>query len=171
MAEYQHSSVKKERSPGTDFEGKLKPELIKPQKTQLIRDANGEYKRVSRQMLLAAGGEGQLEARCLVSLHLRKSIRGKGQEARSSAGYQQPISVNTAFVPQPSTISAAQCPRAASISQPVACGSASDNPATPTLTGVGVVGLSWVGVWLVWAVQASGEASGGTGGLGNGKMN
>lgn len=59
MAEYKHSDVEKKRSPGTDFEDKLKPELIKPQKTELIRDVNGEYKLVPRQMLLAAGGEGR----------------------------------------------------------------------------------------------------------------
>ncbi|KAG9960422.1 hypothetical protein KCU61_g6526, partial [Aureobasidium melanogenum] len=60
LPEYQDPNLKK-RTPGTDFEGKLKPKLVKPQKTQLIRDFNGEYKLVPRQLLLAAGGEGVVE--------------------------------------------------------------------------------------------------------------
>ncbi|KAH0389649.1 hypothetical protein KCU89_g16450, partial [Aureobasidium melanogenum] len=58
MAEYQHSNLEKKLVPGTNFKPKDGQELVKPQKTQLIRDVNGEYKLVPRQLLLAAGGEG-----------------------------------------------------------------------------------------------------------------
>ncbi|KAG9528135.1 hypothetical protein KCU93_g4549, partial [Aureobasidium melanogenum] len=68
MADNEHSNLEKKLVPGTNFKAKDGQELIKPQKTQLIRDVNGEYKLVPRQMLLAAGGEGQLtQARDAVS--------------------------------------------------------------------------------------------------------
>ncbi|KAG9761001.1 hypothetical protein KCU73_g2608, partial [Aureobasidium melanogenum] len=62
------SNLEKKLVPGTNSKAKDGQELVKPQKTQLIRDVNGEYKLVPRQMLLAAGGEGQLtQARDAVS--------------------------------------------------------------------------------------------------------
>ncbi|KAG9959694.1 hypothetical protein KCU61_g7227, partial [Aureobasidium melanogenum] len=68
MAEYQHSNLEKKLVPGTNFKAQDGQKLVKPQKTQLIRDVNGESKLISRQMLLAAGGEGQLnKARNAVS--------------------------------------------------------------------------------------------------------
>ncbi|KAH0268799.1 hypothetical protein KCU91_g9143, partial [Aureobasidium melanogenum] len=57
LPEHQDSNLKKKRNPGTNF----KANLVKPQKTQLIRDRNGEYKLVPHQMLLAAGGKGVME--------------------------------------------------------------------------------------------------------------
>ncbi|KAG9858630.1 hypothetical protein KCU98_g527, partial [Aureobasidium melanogenum] len=169
MAEFQHSNLEKKLVPGTDFHAKL--ELVKPQKTQLIRDVNGEYKLVPRQMLLAARGGGQLtEARDAVSakeeqtsaapfllerneaLENAKKLQSRltaseDKIKKLEAHAQQPIIVNTTF-----------------ISRPVANSTAWGNPATPTLSGVGVVGLSWVGFWLGWEVEAGGEDPGGTGG-------
>ncbi|CAD0094996.1 unnamed protein product [Aureobasidium mustum] len=55
LPQYQDPRSKQTRT-GAKF--KIDAELAKPQKTQLIRDVNGEYKLVPRQMLLAAGGEG-----------------------------------------------------------------------------------------------------------------
>ncbi|KAI4715878.1 hypothetical protein E4T48_07929 [Aureobasidium sp. EXF-10727] len=60
MSEYQDSECEK-TVPGTNFEAKLKQKLVKPEKTQLIRDHNGEFKLVPRQLLLAAGGAGVFE--------------------------------------------------------------------------------------------------------------
>ncbi|KAG9664580.1 hypothetical protein KCU64_g567, partial [Aureobasidium melanogenum] len=217
MAEYKHSDVEKKRSPGTDFEDKLKPELIKPQKTELIRDVNGEVE--ARDAVSAK--EEQIKTLEQEVVHLKQSIQKKisltdhgariaklnvdkaamidnladtnkrgamlvdqikskraGQPDNTAvllernealenakklqsrltaseekikkleAHAQQPIIVNTAF-----------------ISQPVANSTAWGNPATPTLSGVGVVGLSWVGFWLGWEVEAGGEDPGGTGGV------
>ncbi|KAH0366937.1 hypothetical protein KCU65_g4926, partial [Aureobasidium melanogenum] len=62
LPEYQDPNLKQKFAPGTNFKtDEAEEDLIKPQKTQLICDFNGEYKLVPRQMLLAAGGEGVVE--------------------------------------------------------------------------------------------------------------
>ncbi|KAG9666378.1 hypothetical protein KCU99_g10158, partial [Aureobasidium melanogenum] len=224
MAEYQHSNIGKELVPGTNFKAKNGQELVKPQRTQLIRDVNGEYKLVPRQMLLAAGGEGQFtQTRDAVSakeeqikileqdiaelsadknavidkLELQLDQKEENDEkvndlkrALDDANKRNAQLIhqinsqragqpdNTAFLLErnealenakklQSSLTASEekvkkleaqqsvIVNTAFISQPVANGTAWDNPTTPTLAGVGVTGLSWVGDWLGWEVQTS----------------
>lgn len=62
LPQYQ-DSMTKQKCTGTNFKAKPGQELVKPQKTQLIRDRDGEYKLVPHQLLLAAGGEGVFEGK------------------------------------------------------------------------------------------------------------
>ncbi|KAG9516518.1 hypothetical protein KCV07_g6776, partial [Aureobasidium melanogenum] len=141
MVEYQHPDLEKKLVPGTNFKAKDGQELIKPQRTQLIRDVNGEYKLVPRQccslleervnsprpvMPWFTRSTQNALANLMTPSATRLSRTPKKLQSSLTASEekvkkheaQQPIIVNTAF-----------------ISQPVADGTAWGNPTTPTLSG------------------------------------